>query len=209
MKRTKHIFFIFLSALFFVFASFPASAQEDMEELLKKAREVDRVYWFYLRVKVTRIDRRTNAYALITKQGSRIQSGDVETFEKSLWANTLKKRITVGPFWDEEEAENARILYSKDRISETEFKRERDYTNVESAEMWDRELYWFPISWEVKARPSSYKLIQMPTFVAPPGTTTAFLDALYENMNFGNLLIGPFWTMEEAENAIALYRLNE
>jgi len=208
MRQKLALVFTLLLAIIVLSINQPVNAQEDEVPVSETEEEVSEVYWFYLTIKLTEISRKQNAYALVASEGSRVEKGTTPEFEKALWNNLLRKRITVGPFNETEAAENGRLFYSKVRISENDFKRERGYSSVEVAEVWDKDVFWFPISFENRERPKSYKLIQMPTIVSS-GITTDFLDAMYENMNFGNLLIGPYWTTEQAETAIKLYKLNE
>jgi hypothetical protein len=152
------------------------------------------VYWFTVSVK---LDDRTDQYKIMGA-ASKLSKGLVSEFEKDVWYGISRRQIIVGPFQTQNEGLNARMLYKKD---------EDKINNIPSEDN-PEQVYWFFVTFVQLERLGSYVFERMPAAVAS-GSTTEFVDALYEGITFKTLAIGPFWDQPNAENAKSLYRENE
>jgi len=154
----------------------------------------DELYWFTVSV---RIDDKTSQYK-ITGSASKLVKGNQAAFEKDVWYGIARRQIIIGPFAQQNEALNAKMLYKKDA----------DQINAIPSEDNPSEVYWFFVTFIQLDRLGAYIFQRMPAGVAS-GNTTDFVDALYENITFKNLAVGPFWDYNLAEKSKALYRKNE
>jgi len=154
----------------------------------------DDVYWFTVSV---RIDEKTSQYK-ISGSASKLVKGTQLAFEKDVWYGVARRQIVIGPFAQQTEATNSRMLYKKaaDQID-----------NIPSEDN-PSEVFWFFVTFIQLDRLGAYIFQRMPAGVAS-GNTTEFVDALYENITFKNLAVGPFWDRALAEKSKAMYRKNE
>lgn len=162
-------------------------------EVSKKEPEPD-VYWYSIRM---RIDNKRKDIE-ITGNGAKITMGTKKGFNKAVWKGIAHRQVVIGPFQSEAEALNSKIYYkkSKDKINEL------PQATAPS------QMYWFEVSFKELRRMNSYEYTHSPAAVSS-GSSTEFTDALYEGLSFLRLSIGPFWDYEQAEQAKAIYRLNE
>jgi len=161
----------------------PASVTEDEE-----------IFWFTVSIK---LDERTDQYKLMGS-GSKLTKGTVAAFEKEVWYGISRRQIVVGPFQTQGEALNSRMLYKKDE----------EKVNYIPSEDNPEEVFWFFVTFKQLDRLGAYVFERMPAAVSS-GTTTEFVDALYEGLTFKNMAVGPFWDKPNAENSKSLYRENE
>lgn len=189
---------ILFSLVFISFISVAAAntttAKKIIEPIKILTSNADEVYWFTISVK---IDERTTQYKIMGS-ASKLTKGPVDEFEKDVWYGISRRQIIVGPFQTQNEALNARMLYKKSA----------DKINSIPSEDNPSTVYWFFVTFHQLDRLGSYVFERMPAAVAS-GSTTDFVDALYEGITFQTLAIGPFWDQPNAENAKALYRENE
>lgn len=75
----------------------------------RSRRNTKEVHWFLVTFKQRK---RSNAYKL-QRMPARLASGSVDEFLDALYESMTFERLTVGPFWDYNEAENAKTLYRK------------------------------------------------------------------------------------------------
>ncbi len=78
--------------------------EEKQDSLFEAGRTV---YWFVLRVKRRK---RSNSWELIRIPGA-IASGDYDLFQTFLETNLSANVLTIGPFWNQPEAEEAKRRY--------------------------------------------------------------------------------------------------
>jgi len=102
------------------------------------------VYWFTIKIKSTR-------YAKTNRFPSAIKSGEIETFERLLYESLKRGFLSIGPFWDYEEAEKARLPYRDPSI-----KVELDKKQVQK-------VHWFFIGLDDHIRSRSAKITPLPT----------------------------------------------
>ncbi len=193
---TKKISLFFLTAVMLMISfSFVRTnmAKRSITKHYSEA-ETDEYYWFTVSV---RIDDKTNQYK-ITGTASKLIKGNQFVFEKDVWYGIARRQIVVGPFAQQNEALNSRMLYKKDADQIASIPNEENPS----------EVFWFFVTFVQLDRLGAYIFQRMPAGVAS-GNTTNFVDALYENITFKNLAIGPFWDANLAEKSKALYRKNE
>lgn len=152
------------------------------------------VYWYFIRM---RIDSKRKEIEIMSS-GSKIMMGSLKGFSKAVWWGIAHRQVTIGPFYSEAEALNSKIYYkkSKDKINEL------PQATAPS------QMHWFQVSFVELKRLGSYEYTRSPAAVSS-GSSSQFADALYEGLSFSRLSIGPFWDYTRAEEAKAIYRLNE
>ncbi len=198
MKKHKItiLFLLFISLV--VLSSFILPTIEKEQKYAKQLKydkvSQNYVFWFFLRIQV---DARKKEFR-ISGPASRATSGTVRDFEKSLWNGISHRQIAIGPFTNYDEAENARLLYQ----------RNKEKVMFRKSENAPEELNWFLITFRYLKRARAYRLEPMPARLAT-GSANNFVDALYEGLAFSNLVIGPFWDYQAAEEAKKMYRKNE
>lgn len=79
-------------------------ANQEQDSLFNSDRQV---FWFILHVKKRS---RSKSFMLIRKPGA-IASGDYDTFKSFLEGNLNLQVLTIGPFWDQPEAEESKRRY--------------------------------------------------------------------------------------------------
>lgn len=196
MNLIKYFSIFFILIAFFCVTSFSMSSKTKKAKNGQSAYSTSNedLFWFTISVK---IDERTDQYKLMGS-GSKLSKGTETEFEREVWYGISRRQIVVGPFQAQNEAMNARMLYKKD---------EEKIDNIPSEDNPD-EVYWFFVTFTQLERLGCYVFERMPAAVSS-GSTTEFVDALYEGVTFKNLAIGPFWDMPNAEKSKALYRENE
>ena len=192
-----------LIAVLFVFDSLKASAVDPEStikvsnpetEIIDDKEPTPDVYWFYIRM---RIDSKRKEIEIMGG-GGKIVSGSIKSFSKAVWWGIAHRQVTVGPFYSETEALNAKIYYkkSKDKINEL------PQPTAPST------MHWFQCAFTELRRLGSYEYTRSPAAITSGGSNE-FADALFEGLSFQRLSIGPFWDYQQAEEAKAIYRLNE
>ncbi|MEE3448124.1 MAG: hypothetical protein VZQ51_05900 [Bacteroidales bacterium] len=202
MKKITKILLLF-AALTLFGGSFKASAV-DPEKTLKVTSEspdgiedkepTPDVYWFYIRMK---IDSKRKEIEILGG-GTKVMMGSLKSFSKAVWWGIAHRQVTIGPFYSEVEAINAKIYYkkSKEKINEL------PQPTAPST------MHWFQCAFTELRRMGSYEFTRSPAAVSS-GSANEFADALFEGLSFQRLSIGPFWDYTQAEEAKAIYRLNE
>ena len=202
MKKITKILLLF-AALTLLGGSFKASAvdpekplkvtSENPEGILDKEPTPD-VFWFYIRM---RIDSKRKDIEIMSGGGKVVQ-GSMKRFSKAVWWGIAHRQVTIGPFYSEEEAINAKIYYKKSR----------DKINELPQPSAPSTMHWFQCAFTELKRMGSYEFTRSPAAVSS-GSSDEFADALFEGLTFQRLSIGPFWDYTQAEEAKAIYRLNE
>lgn len=152
------------------------------------------VYWYFIRMRMDSKKRDIE----ITSGGSKITMGSRKAFSKAVWWGIAHRQVAIGPFYSEAEALNSRIYYKKSKEKITELPQPTAPSS----------LHWFQVSFKELKRLNSYEFTNSPAAVAS-GSSSQFTDALFEGLSFQLLSIGPFWDYTHAEEAKAIYRLNE
>ncbi|MBR4265274.1 MAG: hypothetical protein IKQ46_04370 [Bacteroidales bacterium] len=152
------------------------------------------VYWYFIRM---RIDSKRKEIEIMGT-GTKAVIGSIKGFSKAVWWGIAHRQVTIGPFYSEAEATNSKIYYkkSKDKINEL------PQATAPST------MHWFQVSFVELKRLGSYEYTRSPAAVSS-GSASQFVDALYEGLTFSRLSVGPFWDYTRAEEAKAIYRLNE
>jgi len=197
MKMLRNILKIslLLASITGIIACSTRSAQQVTTEGEEEAHDSKAMpaYWFFLRVKTIKAKK---AYEIIGT-GSRLTTGTLAEFDKALWWGTTRGQLAIGPFFEEREAEDARLLYRKSRSR-------LNALNITEKD----EVFWFLVSFRRRQRSSAYKMVKQPSQISS-GSTQEFLDALYEGLGFEHITVGPFWDGSQAEEAQKLYQKNE
>ena len=183
--------FLFISIL-----AFGKLAAQDIDVVKSDKDRV--VYWFYINV-ILHEDGKTGYVSYIVRNlGSRIYHAKINDYDRILWKNLgTGKKFAVGPFYDYEEARQAVMFYGKVK---DEFKLDSTYNDT-------RNIHWFMLRVERRARSKSYVLKRIPGAIGQ-GTYERFYDSYKAGLVSKTLPIGPFWNMEEAEEAKRTYRLH-
>ncbi len=152
------------------------------------------VYWYYIRI---RIDSKKKDFEIVGT-GTKLMMGTVRSFSKAVWWGISRRQVAIGPFYSEAEANCSKQYYrkSKDKVVEMPF-----------ADA-PRNMAWFEVSFRELKRMGTYEFVRSPAAVTS-GSTSQFVDALYEGMSFSRLSVGPFWDYTRAEEAKSIYRQNE
>ena len=202
MKKISKILLLFAALTLFC-GSFKASAV-DPEKTLKVETEnpvsiddkepTPDVFWFYIRMRFSKEHKEIE----IVNGGGKVVQGSMKSFSKAVWWGIAHRQVTIGPFNSEVEAINAKIYYkkSKDKINEL------PQPTAPST------MHWFQCAFTELKRMGSYEFTRSPAAVSS-GSSDEFADALFEGLSFQRLSIGPFWDYSQAEDAKAIYRLNE
>ncbi|MBR4327761.1 MAG: hypothetical protein IKP73_19775 [Bacteroidales bacterium] len=152
------------------------------------------VFWYFIRIRIDSKKREVE----ITGGGGKISSGTKKAFDKAIWWGISHRQIAVGPFYSEAEALNSKIYYKKSR----------DKINELPQATAPSTMHWFELQLQELKRLNSFEMVHSPAAVSS-GSAETFTDALYEGLSFRRLSIGPFWDYTQAEQAKAIYRLNE
>ncbi len=183
-----------LLSLSMVMISFDSKNNREGKRLSSQLDDEIVYYWFFAKV---RIDKQTDTYK-VSGTGGGLFHGYQKVFEKSLWRGLSNRQIAIGPFMRKNEAVNAKRLYraSKDQI-----------TGVPVGEP-PAQYHWFPIEFYQSKRTGIYIMKSSPSSVNS-GTEEGFITSFYEKLDFKSLMVGPFYDYEQAEQAKAMYRMNE
>ena len=169
------------------------SREKDKSERNYSPKE-DSFYWYTVRVK---IDDRRKQFQIVGA-GSKVYYGTEVEFEKAVWQGVAKRQITIGPFITRNQANNSKGLYKKSKEKVDKVPKEPP----------PEIIYWFAVTFQQSERLKVYIFERTPASVQS-GSTNNFVNALYEQLNFQQFSIGPFWDYESAEKAKALYHKNE
>jgi len=195
MKLIKKIILVLIfSVIYQGFSAIALPVNTGKQFLKISPLEEEIVYWYFLRI---RVDERTKKYEILGS-GNQIMSGTKQDFNKQVWWGVARRQIAIGPFFSQTEALNSRLYYkkSKDKVVET--------VVGEVPE----QIHWFQMTVIQLKRIGAYQFSRSPAAVTS-GSTSQFIDALYEGISFQMLSIGPFWDYTRAEEAKAIYRQNE
>ncbi|MBQ3688899.1 MAG: hypothetical protein II937_03435 [Bacteroidales bacterium] len=202
MKKISRILMLFAVLLFMgktmkasdIDPEKSTSVEIQNPELINDGDPEPDVYWYFIRM---RMDSKRKDIE-ITNGGGKISRGSTKAFSKAIWWGISHRQVTIGPFYSEAEALNSKIYYkkSKDKINEL------PQATAPST------MHWFEVSFKELKRLGSYEYVRSPAAVST-GSANEFADALYEGLTFQKLSIGPFWDYTRAEEAKAMYRLNE
>jgi len=174
--------------------SFKAQRNEADKASTFRPGDDEVVYWFYLKI---RIEDRTNSF-IVSGTSAGLDFGKILDFEKSLWDGLSKRQIAIGPFYDKNEAMNAKRLYKPDKNKVKEMPEGEIPATV----------HWFAITFEQSPRLRIYVIKRNPAQVQS-GTENRFIDVYFEQLPNKLLSIGPFYDYNQAEEAKRMYRMNE
>jgi len=183
--KTKFTISVLAVLTFILFSPQINFAQKGKEK--NKANK--EVYWFNLKIKPEKEGIKIKS---VSKEGknSVIKSGSLKQYNKVL-KKKLKKgnKFIIGPFSTESNAKKASALYSN-TIKETDAK----------------EGYYFIAVIEIKEekKKQSYDIERLPGKITK-GKPADFKKALTENLPKSQLIIGPFTTQAQAEEAKRMY----
>lgn len=189
------IVLVLLSAIFICNTSFKINKNEKYGKLKYATKFLDADgWWFFVRVQINEKD---NVYE-INGTSNKLASGTRAQFEKAIWWGVARRQLAIGPFETQQEAMNAKIIYKK---------KKEDITEIPVSQ-YPSEVFWFLMTFRQLVRTPAYQFERMPARVVT-GTVDEFKDALFEGITFQNLVIGPFWDYNVAEQAKSMYRKNE
>lgn len=183
---------LLIAAIIITAASLNATAQKP--DLRAMSGEI--YYWFTVKISNS-IDRETkvDSYALRVITPT-IYSGNPRKFQKTLWEGSAHgTKIAIGPFTSMDEAKSALQLYKtlKDTTANVKY---------------DGQLSWFLVDVTIMPRSHAYQFERMAARIAF-GSAKEFKAVLKESLTFKKLAIGPFIDDMQAEQAKALYRIEE
>jgi len=199
MSKTVTLIPLLGAAIISILTSFRPHLKDDAEPISTQRmqdgglNDLDEVHWFYVRV---RLDRARNIFHIVGS-ATQIHAGTRSNFDKELWHGITRGQLAIGPFWDMDEARDARKL----------FKHLKRNVKINEARS-DKEMHWFAVTFTVRLRSHAYRLERTPNRIES-GTQEEFVDLLFENMTFRKLTVGPFWDYNEAEEAKDYYKQNE
>ncbi len=168
-------------------------------EYNKPPKDENIYYWFDVRVKV---QTRDNIYRIISV-GSRVYSGTIKKFDKAVWKGLSKRRIVIGPFVSQEDAQKAQKLYRVLMRAKT-----RDDLKKAKIPTYDHEVYWFALKFKESKRLRIFIIEHNPARVES-GNARDFLNALFETLTYQQISIGPFEDYQRTEDIKRIYRRNE
>lgn len=186
---------LLITGVFVISTSFDYKKENRYGKIKYAAKPMDTDgWWFFVRMQ---INEKENVYE-IQGTSNKLVSGPKVEFEKAIWWGIARRQLAIGPFETQAEAMNAKILYKK---------KKDDITEIPMSQ-YPEEVFWFLMTFKQLKRTAAYQFERMPARVVT-GTVQEFRDALYEGITFQNLVIGPFWDYNKAEEAKAMYRKNE
>jgi hypothetical protein len=150
------------------------------------------VYWGFTSV-TFRLNTKTRDIMYFVKPTStRIYFGDEIAFVRNLWDEGRNKRLTLGPYWDEQQANLAMNIYQMySRISPLKIAYDPD-----------RVVYWFYINLEEKRAGFRWKTTEA-------GISSGNIDEFRLNLKNGTevglLAIGPFFHYVEVQSAFEIF----
>ncbi len=163
---------------------------------LKAQDDNIRYYWFTVIIKIKQ--ELGNLKYQIVGSSSQIYSGTLKDFDKAIWEGLRRRRIVVGAFLSKQDALNAKMLYKS--------KKEK----IKKKPVINGTVYWFAIHFEEQPRLRIYIIRRKPGAVRyGSGDLNYFIDAFYQQLQYGMFTIGPFHSQETAEMMKNIYRRNE
>jgi len=193
---------ISVSLLYFSFSS--VIAQENIVNstdsiVLASTDELENreVFWFYISLRITE-DRRTRQKMYnVRRLGTRIYSGTLDQFDETVHKYyTSGHKFAIGPFHNAEEAKQALHFYN---ITKNAKPLPKDIDPK-------REVYYFMLVIKRMKRRRPQVIERAPGRISS-GKAKDFEDFLNAVLPTRVLAVGPFWDMEEAEEAKRIYRL--
>ncbi len=158
------------------------------------------VFWFYISVR-EQTDRTTGMKShIIRRLGTRVENGSMEEYKEDLWYNMGKGyKLAMGPFNEYLKAKEAMVFYeiTNDSIPLP--------PNVDVSDK-NRTVYYFPVRIFKRERSGSLEFNSSAAAVAS-GNYEEFYSVIKLQLNFKAINIGPFWSLEEAEAAKSVYKL--
>ena len=179
-----------LLPIFFISTSFYNPTKDDGQIIDENLT----YFWYSVRIK---INDRQNKYEIVGS-GSKIKRGTLLEFEQAVWKGLSKRQIVIGPFQDTDEVVNSKMFY----------KRAESKVNYQPDGNPPSTIYWFAVKFYESERLRVYIFERTPASVQS-GNPNQFISVLYEQLNFKQFSIGPFWDYTNAEHAKGLYLKNE
>ena len=158
-------------------------------------RTQNEVYWFFIKIKENINSETGYAGYKIVKKPSKIHQGIIKKFVRKLWQNLSRgSKFAIGPFNSYKGAQESSFFYQFE---------EKEISLFDS----NLKVFWFIIPLKHKTRQHTPYLQRLPQATAS-GTYNDFYTFLKDNLKMHVMAIGPFSTIEEAEEAKRTYRLH-
>lgn len=150
------------------------------------------VYWGVTSVTFRQNPKTRDIMYYVRPLSARVYFGDEIVFVQNLWDEGRKKKLTLGPYWDEHQANLAIHIY-------------QNYTRTTPLKIPydpDKVVYWFYISLEEKRAGFRWK----PTEAGiSSGNVDEFRLNLKNGTEVGLLAIGPFYHYVEVQSAYEIF----
>lgn len=150
------------------------------------------VFWFYTGVTLRTNPRTRDMMYFVRPSGTRIYHGDEISYIRNLWNEGRRKRLTVGPFWDEAQAQLSLNIYQV--YTRT--------TNLKYPYDPNRVVYWFYIRLEERRAGFRWRTTEA-------GVSSGNIDEFRLNIKngaqVGLLGIGPFYHFVEVQSALEIF----
>ena len=195
MKNFSKIVLIAVIILGMVSVSEKIYSQEDGLETMQMD-ENQIVYWFNIGVHTRKHKKFGYQYYKVRSYGERVYNAPLREYGRKLWGGLRQGRfLSIGPFTDYFEAEQAEKFYGRDSVILD--------TSIDKS----RTVYWFMLRVYRRPRSNSYDIMKIPAMVSS-GSYKNFILSYNTGLVSGpTLAIGPFWSYDEAEEAKRRYRL--
>ncbi len=207
MKNKLSSRILFLLTLFLFLAPVITMAQKDgkngdtgdgdvdIENLYTDDEKI--VFWFYINLRITRDKTTKQTVYNVRRLGTRVYSGTLDDYDQDLHKNISSgRKFAIGPFYDYYEAQQALHFYNI-----TKKEKPLD-SKIDPA----KDVFYFMLVIKRMKRSKAYVIERLPGRIST-GKAEDFNDFLTTVLTNKVLAVGPFWGMEEAEEAKRLYRL--
>jgi hypothetical protein len=150
------------------------------------------VYWFYAAVTFKVNSKTKDIMYIVRPSGTQVYYAGEIDFVRNLWDEGRNKRLTVGPFWDEDQANLALNIYQVYA---------RTY-NLKYPYEPNKVVYWFYIQIEEKRAGFRWKTTEAGI---ASGNIDEFRLSLKNGSDVGLLAIGPFYQYVEVQSAWSIF----
>jgi len=200
-NKMNYSFFFVLIAMFFAMpqATFAQEGDGDGEVDIENLHsdEEKMVFWFYISLRITE-DRRTRQKVYnVRRLGTRVYSGTLDEYDQDLHKHLSSgHKFAIGPFYDYYEAQQALHFYNVTKKAKP----------LDSKIDPTKDVFYFMLVIKRMKRSKAYVIERAPGRISS-GKAQDFDDFLNAVLPTRVLAVGPFWDMEEAEEAKRVYRL--
>ncbi len=151
------------------------------------------VHWFYTTILFRKNTRTGDWKYYIRPSGAGIYKGSEMDYTYDMWGSARKKRLAVGPFWDEQQAHLALNIYQLYA---------RSY-NLRYPYDPNRTVYWFFIRIEIRRAGYRWKTTEAGI---SSGRIDEFRLSLKNGAEIGLLGLGPFYQYVEVQSAYDIFK---